>query len=353
MNKFFAANLSFTLLCLAALLASCEKGSTGSGSGSGSETPPEGGSAQLVLSDPSDKTLSAEGHTFSITFRTNQDWTASSSEEWWCYVYPASGKASDSAISINCEVDENSSRSERSSVITIQAGSLKKSFTVKQQGSEPPAQDYFTLKTLSGKETDLVLMSREGGQTSLMFNTSLQSGEWNLEVEEADWCKVYLDGSLIRMEAEPYGEKYEYLYPRTCKATIKSSKLPDVSFTLAQESYQILRTLNYISSYTLSPSGAPLDVFIYTNYYQWKVRNNSDWFTVEQPDRMTLRVRATPKQEGDTQVRTGSVTLYSAAWSEEDLETIYWNKTVKINFSDGDPDLSGEDYNYGDNKNWD
>ena len=58
MNKFFAANLSFTLLCLAALLASCEKGSTGSGSGSGSETPPEGGSAQLVLSDPSDKTLS-------------------------------------------------------------------------------------------------------------------------------------------------------------------------------------------------------------------------------------------------------------------------------------------------------
>ena len=224
---------------------------------------------------------------------------------------------------------------------------------MKQQGSEPPAQDYFTLKTLSGKETDLVLMSREGGQTSLMFNTSLQSGEWNLEVEEADWCKVYLDGSLIRMEAEPYGEKYEYLYPRTCKATIKSSKLPDVSFTLAQESYQILRTLNYISSYTLSPSGAPLDVFIYTNYYQWKVRNNSDWFTVEQPDRMTLRVRATPKPEGDTQVRTGSVTLYSAAWPEEDLETIYWNKTVKINFSDGDPDLSGEDYNYGDNKNWD
>ena len=127
MNKFFAANLSFTLLCLAALLASCEKGSTGSGSGSGSETPPEGGSAQLVLSDPSDKTLSAEGHTFSITFRTNQDWTASSSEEWWCYVSPASGKASDSAISINCEVDENSSQSERSSVITIQAGSLKKS----------------------------------------------------------------------------------------------------------------------------------------------------------------------------------------------------------------------------------
>ena len=83
------------------------------------------------------------------------------------------------------------------------------------------------------------------------------------------------------------------------------------------------------------------------------MRNNSDWFTVEQPDRMTLRVRATPKQDGDTQIRNGSVTLYSAAWSEEDLETIYWNKTVKINFSDGDPDLSGEDYDYGDNKNWD
>ena len=353
MNKFFSVNLVFIVLCLAALFASCEKGSTDSGSGSGSETPPEDGSAQLVLNDPSDKALSAEGHTFSITFRTNQDWTASSSEGWWCYVYPASGKASDSDISINCEVDENASQSERSSVITIQAGSLKKSFTVKQQGSEPPAQDYFTLTTLWGKETDLVLMSREGGQSSLMFNTSLQSGEWNLEVEEADWCKVYLDESLIRMEAEPYGEKYEYLYPRTCKVTIKSSKLPDVSFTLAQESYQILRTLNYKSSYTLSPSGAPLDVFIYTNYYQWKVRNNSDWFTVEQPDRMTLRVRATPKQEGDTQVRKGSVTLYSAAWAEEDLETIYWNKTVKIDFSDGDPDLSGEDYDYGDNKNWD
>lgn len=353
MNKIFAANLSFTLLCLAALLASCEKGSTGSGSGSGSETPPEDGSAQLVLNDPSDKTLSAEGHTFSITFRTNQDWTASSSEDWWCYVSPASGKASDSAISINCEVDENSSQSERSSVITIQAGSLKKSFTVKQQGSEPPAQDYFTLKTLGGKETDLVLMSREGGQSSLMFNTSLKSDEWNLEVEEADWCKVYWDGSLIRMEVDPYGEQYEYLYPRSCKVSIKSSKLSDVSFTLAQESDTELRTLYYINQFQLPPSGTPLDIFIFTNFYQWKVKNDSDWFTAEQPDRMTLRVRATPKQEGDTQVRTGSVTLYSAAWSEEDLEYIYWNQIVKLYFSDGDPDLSGEDYEYGDKQDWD
>ena len=68
---------------------------------------------------------------------------------------------------------------------------------------------------------------------------------------------------------------------------------------------------------------------------------------------MTLRVRATPKQEGDTQVRTGSVTLYSAAWAEEDLEYIYWNQIVKLYFSDGDPDLSGEDYEYGDKQDWD
>ena len=220
-------------------------------------------------------------------------------------------------------------------------------------GETPPTPDYFTLKTLWGTEPDLVLMSREGGQQSLMVSTSLKPDEWSLEGGNEDWCKVYWDGDLIRIDVEPYGKQYEYLYPRSCEVTIKSAKISGVGFTLAQESDQMLRTLYYRNQYTLSPSGAPLDVFIYTNYYQWKAKNNSDWFTVEQPDHMTLRVRATPKQEGDTQVRTGSVILYSAAWSEEDLDTIYWNKTVKINFSDGDPDLSGEDYNYGDNHNWD
>ena len=83
------------------------------------------------------------------------------------------------------------------------------------------------------------------------------------------------------------------------------------------------------------------------------MKSDSDWFTAEQPDRMTLRVRATPKQEGDTQIRNGSVTLYSAAWAEEDLEYIYWSQIVKLYFSDGDPDLSGEDYEYGDKQDWD
>ena len=201
--------------------------------------------------------------------------------------------------------------------------------------------------------TDLVLMSREGGRQELMVSTSLKPAEWSLEGGNETWCKVYWDGSLIRMEVDPYGEQYEYLYPRSCKVSIKSSKLSNVSFTLAQESDTELHTLYYRNQFQLSPSGTPLDIFIFTNFYQWKVKNDSDWFTAEQPDRMTLRVRATPKQEGDTQIRNGSVTLYSAAWAEEDLEYIYWSQIVKLYFSDGDPDLSGEDYEYGDKQDWD
>lgn len=228
--------------------------------------------------------------------------------------------------------------------------------TPPDNGDDDPAivlEDYFVFKNLSGKETNLVLMSREGGLQELMVSTSLKPSEWSLEGGDETWCKVYWDGSLIRIEVDPYGGWGDIFYPRSCKVSIKSDKLSDVSFTLAQESDTELRTLHYRNQFQLPPSGAPLDIFIYTNYYQWKVKNNSDWFTVEQPNCMTLRVKATPKQYGDTQIRQGSVTLYSAAWAEEDLESIYWNQTVKLNFSDGDPDLSGEDYNYGDHQNWD
>ena len=345
-------NLFATLLCIAALFSSCGKVATDHGS----ESPSGGGNEEdpAIVLEKSDIAVPADGGTYTVSFTSNRDWTASVSDDSWVHLTETSGKASASAATIHFLVDENPDQSERSSVITLRAESIKKTVSVNQQGcAPPPTQDYFILKNLSGKETDLVLMSREGGRQELMVSTSLKPAEWSLEGGNETWCKVYWDGSLIRMEVDPYGEQYEYLYPRSCKVSIKSSKLSDVSFTLAQESDTELHTLYYRNQFQLPPSGTPLDIFIFTNFYQWKVKSDSDWFTAEQPDRMTLRVRATPKQEGDTQIRNGSVTLYSAAWAEEDLEYIYWSQIVKLYFSDGDPDLSGEDYEYGDKQDWD
>jgi len=219
-------------------------------------------------------------------------------------------------------------------------------------GDTPGTDSEFVITNMSGKELDMFLQERGPLDGAIMVKTSLKNDEWEVS-GGAEWCRIKREGTLIRLNIDAYGEAHEYLYPRACELLFKAKGMKDKTFVIAQESDTRIGAYSYETEFTLSPTGAPLDIFIFSNFYRWKVINHNDWFDAEQPDQVTLRVKAHPKAEGDKTTRSGRIILMSAAWKEEDIETFYSNRVCYMYFKDGTPDMSGEDYGYGDHQDWD
>ena len=84
----------------------------------------------LTLSQ-SEFTISEAGGSQSISFESNVDWTAKSSESW-CTVSPSKGDASTKGATI--ALTENETFDNRNCTVTITAGSLSKTVNVNQSG---------------------------------------------------------------------------------------------------------------------------------------------------------------------------------------------------------------------------
>ncbi|MDD2475072.1 MAG: BACON domain-containing protein [Dysgonamonadaceae bacterium] len=86
--------------------------------------------ASLTLNQTEFTILEAGGSQF-ISFESNVDWTAKSSENW-CIVSPSSGDASTKGTTIT--LTENEAFDNRACTVTITAGSLSQTIDVKQSG---------------------------------------------------------------------------------------------------------------------------------------------------------------------------------------------------------------------------
>ena len=73
---------------------------------------------------------SAEG---SFTVTSNQKWTASA-DAAWVGLNPASGDASDKAVTVKVTAEDNTSAEARTATVTVKAGSLTKTVSVSQAG---------------------------------------------------------------------------------------------------------------------------------------------------------------------------------------------------------------------------
>ena len=67
-----------------------------------------------------------------VTFTTNKQWTASSTESW-CTITPSKGSADDGTMTI--KVSENKSYENREAVVTLKTGELNNYITVRQDGA--------------------------------------------------------------------------------------------------------------------------------------------------------------------------------------------------------------------------
>lgn len=91
---------------------------------------PEPDPDEVTLASSNSLTAYGEGERFTVSFTTNKDWTATSSQSW-CTVSPTSGVSGTASIQI--DVAENELAQQRTANITLTAGTASASITVTQK----------------------------------------------------------------------------------------------------------------------------------------------------------------------------------------------------------------------------
>ena len=115
-----------------------------------------------------------QGGDFSFTFTTNQSWSASSNQSW-CRISSTSGNKG--TISIKVQVVENTSFSERTAIITIQAGTSNQKVVVTQPAAKRDKLDV---------ATTTFFVTAEGQDIQLAFSTDT---DWEATSDQP-WCTL-------------------------------------------------------------------------------------------------------------------------------------------------------------------
>ena len=86
---------------------------------------------ELKISTPPSIELDLLNSSGTVSFTTNCDWTATTSESWLS-VYPSSGTASDDPVTVTVSASPNDTYDDRTATVTIMAGELSQTITVVQ-----------------------------------------------------------------------------------------------------------------------------------------------------------------------------------------------------------------------------
>lgn len=144
--------------------------------------------------------------TFSVT--SNQEWTATADKDW-VNLDPASGAASEAAVSVKVTAGDNPEEQERTAIITVTAGELTKTVSVTQAAKEaeqpgPDVVSYTLAGTIKGTaEDNKANYWKEGGEAGLM-------------TKEGDWWVV--KGLELVYDYTYTGEGEDYVKFKICKS---------------------------------------------------------------------------------------------------------------------------------------
>jgi len=175
----------FTLACLIILSACSGSDNTGGGGGGGG-----GGKTYTVnITSGSSSTVAAAGGTVTVSFTTNDTWTASSAGSW-CSLSASSGASGSNSITV--EVAPNSSYDERNTSVTITCGtkSAKATITQKQLDAILVSSDKLEVDYNGGA-------AEIGVQSNIEYTYQItEGGEWIKEGTPTKGLKsstIYLD----------------------------------------------------------------------------------------------------------------------------------------------------------------
>lgn len=215
-----------------------------------------------------------------------------------------------------------------------------------------PSRDYFrlmiNLATPVPDDYEIVFNCDATG-TTLIVQTDQK--EWSASASES-WCDTHKDenGNLVIL-VPSYGEYHEMLAPRSCKVRVKAGTIYDKTITVAQQSWtafffadDLAWDLSLFSNVLkMPPSGGSSNVTIVTNSWKWRAQSDVAWIQTKYVDPGTLKVTTSARPEGEA-ARKGKVTLTNIS---DDFVT------ASFMVVDSDAVLHGEDYEYGDQSDWD
>ena len=300
----------------------------------------------ITLESAPNLVVEAGGGAATLTFSANRDWSVRADS--WIHVSPASGTASNQPVSVTVTADPNKTSADRTGTVTIVLEELSQSVSIRQEAV------YFRFLLDNQPVPSTLLLDRNGIGPQIIVETNVTTdpNSWSVTSSEP-WCyptAVSYPSNAIMLSGEVYG-KNDPLWPRTCELHVIIPGFYDGTFKVVQESLTFIELAGEpAEEYILSPSGATTEFFIHTNLYDWKIENGNDWIKAEKADAMTLRVSAIPRTTAASSIRKGTIHLYSAALSERPATA---GDVITLNFKEGDPDFSGEDYGYGDSHGWD
>ena len=114
----------------------------------------------------------AEGGTVAVGFKASADWTATSDQPW-CIVSPASGKAGNATVTVSAEKNED--YNERNATLILRVGTLQKKITVTQKQN-----DALTVTA------DKIEVATKGGEITVEVKANV-TFEYEVEEEAAGW----------------------------------------------------------------------------------------------------------------------------------------------------------------------
>mgnify|MGYP006362615211 FL=1 len=251
----------------------------------------------------------AAGLEQTVTFQTNQDWSATP-DAGWVTVTPTSGSAADGSATITVSVVKNDTFDARSAKVSVKAGPLSATITVNQAGKD-------VVFTLSDQQLNA---ETAGLEKTIEFESNT---DWTAS-SDASWLTVTPasgKASDAKVSITIKAEKNETFDARTAKVNVTAGENSAV-ITVSQAGKDVIFTL---SDQQLNAETAGLEKTIeFESNTDWTASSDASWLTVTPASGKAsdAKVSITIKAEKNTLAKTRNAKVSVSAGSKSAVITV-------------------------------
>ena len=251
----------------------------------------------------------AAGLEQTVTFQTNQDWSATP-DAGWVTVTPASGSAADGSATITVSVVKNDTFDARSAKVSVKAGPLSATITVNQAGKD-------VVFTLSDQQLNA---ETAGLEKTIEFESNT---DWTAS-SDASWLTVTPasgKASDAKVSITIKAEGNDTFDARTAKINVTAGKNSAV-ITVSQAGKDVIFTL---SDQQLNAETAGLEKTIeFESNTDWTASSDASWLTVTPASGKAsdAKVSISIKAEKNTLAKTRNAKVSVSAGSKSAVITV-------------------------------
>ena len=251
----------------------------------------------------------AAGLEQTVTFQTNQDWSATP-DAGWVTVTPASGSAADGSATITVSVVKNDTFDARTAKVSVKAGPLSATITVNQAGKD-------VVFTLSDQQLNA---ETAGLEKTIEFESN---ADWTAS-SDASWLTVTPasgKASDAKVSITIKAEKNDTFDARTAKVNVTAGENSAV-ITVNQAGKDMVFTL---SDQQLNAETAGLEKTIeFESNADWTASSDASWLTVTPASGKAsdAKVSITIKAEKNTLAKTRNAKVSVSAGSKSAVITV-------------------------------